>query len=407
MITPERRTRTDLIVTAVLVAVVLVAAFGAWSFSSARKASSVVAAQALPNPEPLLQLPARLIPAWRAHATEPPLAIGATVVYADGDAVLGVAATTGEQVWRYARGEAVCALAENAGLILAFYPDARGCGEVTALEASTGQRRYARSSRADEQVTVITDGTHTVSQGPSRVDVLRTDLVLTMVYGEPDTAVNPGTQPRWGCTQLSAMPAGSQIVMLERCPDEPSPRITRAAAVPKEAVEPEIDDSTIVPALGTEDGVRLIAVSGDGAAVFVPAQGDRSARVVVLDARGEQLTSTDVPSGPGGAPPAVPVMTDAGIASLYTGAAAVVVDTADLRVSLIVPGAVGPGAVIGGELVVPGRTTLSAYRLGSGQLVRSTPVRRDGYRGEPIEMAVAGSTIVTRWGETIAAYSPG
>ena len=404
MIAPERRTRTDFLVTAVIVVAAAVAALGAWSFSSARTAHSEVAGATAPTPDPLLELPAGLRPAWRAHTTLPPLTGTSTVVYGDGAAVIGADPATGRQVWRYSRNERLCALAKNAGDILAFYPDARGCGEVTALDAGSGERRYARSSRADPAVTVVTDGTYAVSSGPSRVDSFRSDLVLTTEYGRPDTAVNPGTQPRWGCTQLSALPADTQIVALESCPGENSPRLTRMAATSKEATEPEVAHSTIVPAFGDDNRARLIAASPAGAAVFVPAQHGAPARVVSVDSKAELQSSTDVPAGPDGAPPQVPVTADAGVAALYTGSATVVVDTASLRVSLIIPGAVGPGVLIGGDLVVPGRTSLSSYRLDSGQLIRSTPVQRDGYTGGPVEMAVLGGTILTRWNDTLQAY---
>ena len=52
---------------------------------------------------------------------------------------------------------------------------------------------------------------YAVVQGPTRVDVFRSDLVRTVEYGKPDVPVNPGVQPRSGCTIGSALPAGASV----------------------------------------------------------------------------------------------------------------------------------------------------------------------------------------------------
>ena len=80
----------------------------------------------------------------------------------------------------------VCGLIDNAGLVLAFYRDVRGCGEVMALDPATGHRRASRTSREDHDVTLTGDGNYAVAQGPTRVDVFRSDLVRTVEYGKPD-----------------------------------------------------------------------------------------------------------------------------------------------------------------------------------------------------------------------------
>lgn len=411
MVKPERRTRVDLAASAAILVAVVVLGFVAWNAGSASKSVSETAPAPSTVAGNLVELPATLRAAWTAQSDRPALTLAASggLVLARGGEVTGHDPVTGQRTWRYQRETDVCGLIENAGLALAFYRDVRGCGEVMALDPTTGKRKASRTGREDHDVTLTGDGNYAVAQGPTRVDVFRSDLVRTVEYGKPDVPVNPGVQPRSGCTIGSALPAGSSIAVLETCPTEAAPRLTVIGASPKEAAEPQETSSAVAADLGAAapegaDRARLITATSTGAVVYVPAQDGRPARVVTVDSQGRASRTVDVTTSPGGAPRSVPVVTEAGIASFYTGTSTVVVDAASLTASMVIPGTLGPGAVVGGQLVVPGPTSLSAYDLRTHALTRSTPVDKPGYTEGPVLLAEAGDTLIAQWGSTVQAY---
>lgn len=411
VVKPERRTRVDYAVSAAILVAVLLAGLAAWNFSSARKADNETVTAPSGLPTPLYELPAAARAAWTAEADHPVLSIGGSVVTARGGEVAGHDPATGARTWRYQRDTDVCGLIGNAGMVLAFYRDARGCGEVMALDPGTGQRRYSRSGREDDDITLTGDGNYAVVQGPTRVDVFRSDLVRTVEYGKPDVPVNPSVQPRSGCTIGSALPAGGNIAILESCPTEPNPRLTVIGAAPKEASEPQETSSVVTPDLGAAlpydgDRPRLITATAAGAVVYVPAQDGRSARVSTVDLQGRLLRSVDITTPADGAPRDVPVVTEAGIASFFTGTSTVVVDAPSLTAAMVIPGTLGPGAAVGGTVVVPGPTSLTAYDLTTHALGRSVPVSRPGYAGGPVLFTLTGDALVTQWGKTVQAYRP-
>lgn len=411
VVKPERRTRVDLAVSAAILVAVLVAGFVAWNLGSASKAVSETAAAPSTVPGDLVELPAALREMWSSESDRPALTLASTgsLVLTRGGEVTGHDPATGARTWRYQRDTDVCGLIDNAGLVLAFYRDVRGCGEVMALDPATGHRRASRTSREDHDVTLTGDGNYAVAQGPTRVDVFRSDLVRTVEYGKPDVPVNPGVQPRSGCTIGSALPAGASIAVLEACPTEPSPRLTVIGASPKEAAEPQETSSVVASELGAaapegSDRARLIAATSAGAVVYVPAQDGRPARVTAVDPQGRTRQSVDVTTSPGGAPRETAVVTEAGIASFFTGTSTVVVDTASLAVEMVIPATLGPGTVVGGQLVVPGPTTLSAYDLRTRAMTRATPIDKPGYTGGPVHLAEAGDTLIVQWGRTVRGY---
>lgn len=409
MLKPERRTRVDLAVSAAILVAVVLAGFLAWNAGTASKTVSETVPAPSTVPSTLPELPAALGEAWTAQSDRPALPLDGVLVTTRGGEVAGHDPGTGRRTWRYQRETDVCDLTENSGYVLAFYRDVRGCGDVMALDPGTGQRRASRSGREDHDVTITGDGNYAVVQGPTRVDVFRSDLVRTVEYGKPDVPVNPGVQPRSGCTIGSALPAGASITVLETCPTEPFPRLTMIGGSPKEAAEPQETSSVLSQDLGAAepegaDRARLITATANGAVVYVPAQDGRPARVTTVDPQGRTLRSVDVETSPGGAPRDVPVVTEAGIASFFTGVSTVVVDAASLAAAMVIPGTLGPGAVLGGQIVVPGPTSLTAYDLRTRAMTRSTPITKPGYTSGPVLLAEAGGTLVAQWGETVQAY---
>ncbi len=82
---------------------------------------------------------------------------------------------TGESAGVYARDRDLCAVSYIYDLAVAVYPDVRGCGQVSAIKAGTGQRGPTRTSYADKQVVVTSDGSAVLSYGPTRLEMWRSD----------------------------------------------------------------------------------------------------------------------------------------------------------------------------------------------------------------------------------------
>ncbi|NED68557.1 hypothetical protein G3I15_47275, partial [Streptomyces sp. SID10244] len=76
-----------------------------------------------------------------------------------------------------------------------------------------------------------------------------------------------------------------------------------------------------------------------------------------------------------------------------TGGTTVVLDAQNVRPIYQVPGAIGTGDVMAGQLLLPTATGISVRDAATGREVRSIPIRRDGYTRGPISLRVLGSTV--------------
>ena len=75
---------------------------------------------------------------------------------------------------------------------VAVYPDARGCGQVSTIDAKTGRRGPTRTAYADPEVRLSSDGTTVLSAGDSRLEQWRSDMVRMLSYGALDARIKPG-----------------------------------------------------------------------------------------------------------------------------------------------------------------------------------------------------------------------
>lgn len=232
-IAPERRTRADLIVTAVIVVAVVVAGVLVWATSSARQSDLQTAAAAPSTPGAAETSPQALTQVWSApsSATTVPQLTAASVIAADDGAVRALDPVTGAQRWRYHRTNALCgALAAWPGgedLAVAVYRDSRGCSEVTALRGDTGLRTAGRTSDADDAVSLSYDGDYILSAGDTRLETWGINLVRGIEYGRVDAPVNPDVAPaRTDCRLYSALPGANRIAVIERCDRDFGYRLT-------------------------------------------------------------------------------------------------------------------------------------------------------------------------------------
>ncbi|MFZ2172586.1 MAG: hypothetical protein WAW17_00860 [Rhodococcus sp. (in: high G+C Gram-positive bacteria)] len=402
MLAPERRSRADLVVAAALALAVVLAVSVVWLRSDARGTTSVTAATPPSPPVTALSVPETLNPIWTASSpvTTAPLVVGGAAVTADGGTVTGRDRISGAEVWRYERDLDLCGVSASWDTIVAVYRDDRGCSQVTALDGGTGERRAQRTSDADDQVTLSADGTYLASVGDRRMELWRSDLVRTVEYGRVDAPVNPGKQPREGCTLIDAGSSSSRLSVLERCPGEIADRLTVMNPSPKDNQEPEVYGSSVLAGVeeGTE-GLRILDVSGETTALYLPAGTRYVPRIGLFDGAGKAVSEYPL-AAPVGANSVTATADSA--TTWWTGSDVIYLAQSDLAPRWILPGALGPGAVMAGNLLVPVAGGIAVLDLSTGTVLRTVPVQRDAGPG-PITTTVAGDVVLEQRGDTVVA----
>src|SRR5699024_998424 len=300
--------RRDRVAAGLLTACCLVAGLLVWTYSDARGTTSRTAPSA-PEPTSAQQVPTTLRPAWRAQSPETPepVALGSTVITANGGTVQGRDARDGEVRWQYTRDRRLCTVAAAWSTVLAVYRKGDWCSEVTQLDPATGQRTAQRNSNAPLGTRLVTDchyptlevpaatppTAHTAKRcgeapatGQQLLKTWRDDLVRTAECGKVPVLVQPGKQPRPGCEHGTAASAANRIGVTERCPDDSHDRPTVYEAVPENADEPEVVFSTELD----HSGALLVAMSDEAVAVTVP----ETESLLRFDMDGNKLESYDV-----------------------------------------------------------------------------------------------------------------
>ena len=401
MLAPERRRRGDLLVAAAIATAVAVAVPVIWLHSDARGTTSVTAEHPAVEQPPATAVPDRLTEIWRhpSGATSAPLTPGGAVVAADDGTVTGLDPASGRPIWSYQRNMPLCGADSAWGTVVAVYRDRRGCSQVSELAGSDGARRAARTSYADAALTLHTDGTYVVAQGDDRLEVWRSDLVRTLEYGKVIAPQEPNSQPRSGCELHSATSSGTRLAVVERCAGEAGDRLTVLDPAPKDSQKPEEYGSVV---LGNTSGARALAAVGDRIVVYRP--GDRRAlppRLVVYGPTGAQLAEQPLSAPMGEHPVAVRAGT---IILLWTGAAVVALRSSDLLPAWSAIGALGPGTMLAGRLLIPVVDAVAVLDPATGQEVGRIPVRRaDSVGLEPIMSSVVGDVVLEqRAGELVA-----
>lgn len=408
MLAPERRTRTDLIVAAVLAVAVVVAASVVWLRSDARGTTSITWDGPVTVPAAATTVPATLGEVWRAAsaATTRPLVVGGTVATADGGSVVGRDPETGAQRWIYERNMPLCAATAAWQTVVAVYRDRRGCSQVTQLNAGTGARGAQRSSDADDAVVLVDAGTHLISTGDTRLEMWRSDLVRTVEYGRVDAPVNPNAQPRTGCTLLSAAASNNRLAVVENCPGEDADRLTLLDPAPDDNQKPEEFASSVLadaaqdPTGSPAPGTRVIAVAGDRTALYLPPGSGAGPRIEVFGEAGQTVAEYPLPR-PATDAATVPAETRDGIVTWWTGESTIGLGTTDLAPRWTVPGTTGWGDSMAGALLLPVDDALAVVDPASGTVQGRIPVDRE--EAGPVAVAVAGSTVLEQRGDEVVA----
>jgi PQQ-like domain len=401
MIRPERRTRGDLLAALAIAVVVAVAGVLIWWTSDARATISRPAAAPSPSIMPAHALPAALDQLWTAASskTNGPIVVGGTVVTGNGHDVVGHDPDTGTQRWLFARDRDLCGVTWIYNLAVAVYPDSRGCGQVSTVDGSTGQRGPTRTGYADKQITLSTDGTTVLAAGATRVEMWRSDMVRTLAWGPLDAPINPPVQPQPPCTFVSMAASSDAVSILESCPNVADLKLTMLK-VAKEDVSPDqrYAEQTGVDA---KAGAKVLVVSGLRTAVYLPTP---QPRVAVYDETGAQISSTLLPK------PSSPVAATSRTSSLFTywtGDSVVVLDAYTLTYRYTIAASdgatpIGPGEVIAGRLLIPVTGGMGVYDPATGAPDHVIPVNRPGVQG-PVRVSAAGTTVLEQRGDLLVA----
>jgi hypothetical protein len=405
LLAPERRTKGDLIAAAAIVAAIVVFIAIIWWHSSARATISRPAADATSTAAEADAVPAALTLRWRATSarTLAPVVVSGTVVTGDGRTVTGLDPQTGQQRWVYARDTDLCALSFIYDLAVAVYPDSRGCGQVSGIKASTGQRGPTRTSYADNQVVVTSNGSAVLSAGPTRLEMWRSDLVRMLSYGEIDARIKPVNQGvGTGCALMSAAASDAAAAVLEVCRDDSKLRLTLLKPA-KEEDEPDTKNVDL-PGLAIDSEARVLAVAGTTTAVFVPTP---RPQVNVYDETGTVVSQTPLDS-----PPTLtgraPALTRAGeFITWWTGSAVLVFDDElNYRYTFRDATALGPATMMADQLLVPVADGLAVVNPADGAVQRVIPVNHPTGDG-PVIPAVSGTMVIEQRGAAIAGFGPG
>jgi len=403
---PERsfRTRGDFIAVALITVVVLVTASLVYAFSDARATTSRTTTAPAPELPDATTLPPTLAEVWRAPSggTQAPTWIGTVVVTGDGGDVVGRDPLTGAERWRYSRNLPLCTITAAWDKALASFDKGTGCSEITSLDPVTGNRGPQRNGDAEHGSRLLTEGSHVLTTGTKYVEVYRKDdLVRSMEYGQLRAIVNPGKQPRVGCAYGSFAVTTGKIALVERCPDDPSDRLTVLKPNPEKSDTPEVFSSVVVGGKGT----RVIAVTNNRVAVIVPGS---PAKLTVFDAdTGGQIAEypLDLPASdldgdvPGGI---VPITVSTAAVYWFTGSRTIALSLEDLSPKWTLQGAIGSGSTLAGKAVIPVKGGLKVLDQVTGAEIGTIPVNRGDYDG-PIQSSTIGPVVLEQRGRTLVA----
>ncbi|MDT5173429.1 MAG: hypothetical protein QOG37_680 [Mycobacterium sp.] len=402
MVRPERRTKADIAAAATIaVAIALVAALIWWT-SDARATVSRPAAAPVPVPTQARAVPATLHELWTAPSpdTRVPVVVGGTVATAGGREVQGRDPGTGQPLWSYSRDTDLCGVTSIYHYAVAVYRDDRGCGQVSTIDGTTGQRGPARSSYADPRVRLSTDGTTVLSAGSTRLEMWRSDMVRMMSYGETDARVKPSARGlHSGCTLESATASSSAVAVLEACANQADVRLILLRPG-KEDDEPQ-QQVVQEPGIRPGTGARVLVVSQNKTAVYLPTP---QPHVDIVDETGTTLSTTLLANPPS----ASAVASQSGnLITWWTGDALLVFDATSLNQRYTIAAGdtaapLGPGVMMAGELLVPVTGALGVYDPVTGQPSRYIPVQRQPSDSAVIPV-VSGSRVIEQRGDTVVA----
>lgn len=409
MSSPWTRPR-DRLIAALLAVLVIAAGLLVWFTSDSRNTHTATAGppgRTLDGPE---TPPEQLREIWRAASadTPEPVADGVSVVTGNGGTVTGRDALTGRQRWFYRRDLDLCTVSLAWSNVLAAYRKSSGCSEVSKLDINTGRRLAQRNGDAELGTRLINDGSHVVTTGARLLNVWSQDLIRSMEYGKIPAPVEPGRQPRRGCTYSSAAVASGKIAVVEQgCPGDQADRLTVIGTTHDDDGESKSDKphqllSKELPGVGA----RVIAVANDENPLVAVVLG-HTKQLLIYGPKGKlrKQYALDLPEADlvGKLPGRTAAVTRTGSTLFwYTGSATIALDDATLAPRWTLPRTLGPGAMFGGRLLMPIEGGLAVLDQRTGKPERTIAVDRGDYRG-PVRISSVGPVLLEQRGTALVA----
>ncbi|KAA2264085.1 PQQ-binding-like beta-propeller repeat protein [Solihabitans fulvus] len=401
---PRRwRTAADYTAAALIAIVALVVGLVIAQRSDARATVSRPDPASVAPLPPATEMPPSLAEVWRAKsgATPIPVIAGSTVVSADGGEVLGRDPLSGQVRWQYSRNLPLCTVGTVWGKVLALFHKATNCSEVTTLDADSGKRGPQRNGDAAMGTRLLSDGNQVTVTGPTYFESYRRDdLVKTEEFGTLRGLVNPGKQPRPGCTYGSQAISTGQIAVIERCPGELGDRVSVLRSAPDKSDEPQVTSTAVL----SGKGARVVAVTATRVAVALP----NPARLVLVDAQSGSVqseTPLDLPDADLAGDPAGWTVTAATTNShvlWYTGSRTIALSATDLTPQWTVTDAQGPGMLFASRLLMPVHGGMAVLDQITGSRVGTIQLDRAGYQGV-VRLGQAGPVVFEQRGDTLVA----
>lgn len=394
---PLRRTRGDLIATGVIASICVLALLIAFFSAPIRRDALTPAAEELPDGGVLAIVPDGLKESFTLDDVSPqprPIIVSGVVVTYSDNTITGTT-PDGVTQWTYKRGPELCGMSAAWGKVVAVYKTNIGCGDVVAINASTGKYAGTRSSIAPDEVAVISSNDRIGTVGTTRSEIWRSDLVRTVEYGELEAPQEPNMQPHPGCTLTSALTRSELYAITESCSDGSYLRFQKGT--PEDSRKPEMYESVSIG-----EGSYLVAISQDAAAVYDPS----TSVVTSYNQNGTELANAEVPR--------TDLLADSpiGVANVqvadlphhmtyFDGSNLILLDPASLAVTTIYQGALGTGVAVGGKLLYPTADGIGVVDWDEKKVEKVIPVDRGSYSG-PVAIGSAGATIVEKRGDTVA-----
>ncbi|WP_018684090.1 hypothetical protein [Actinokineospora enzanensis] len=416
--------RRDPVIALAIFLVVAAAIPLTWGSTAFARTESHPGAGSYPVLPPATDVPATLREVWRAPspATWHPITVAplpdeggdvaSTVLTGAGGEVDGRDPETGAVRWSYRRDLPLCGVSAAWKRAVAVYrtdgdllpsSDPRsggGCSEMTSLKSTSGEREDTRDLDAEVDTHLLYDGVdYLTTTGQKLLLTYRSDLVLTNQFGTVPAIVNPDKQPRTDCTYHSVLTSPGKIGVIERCQGDTADRLTVLRAAPADSDKPEELTSQLL------DGgsARIVAMNDAMVAVVLP----NPDTIVVYTTDGQRvgnypvtLGASDLAGDPVGGNTLVSPAT--GTYLWFTGSRVVALGAADLCPQWTVEGALGPGVVYAGRVLVPVAGGLAVIDQADGSRTGTIPVDRGGYTG-PVTVGAIGSVVLEQRGETLVA----
>lgn len=420
---PERRSRTDIIATAVIVAGLALGGAGVWLGSDAHSVQHHVADG---EPKEIAtsseELPRDVRRLWTAKTQgEDLVADRGGVVAIEGTKVKMLEMNSGQQRWSYDKGEDVCTVMRGWDKTTMVFRGPKGCGQAVSLDSSTGQYWSTRDALAPDEVNAINGEDIIGTVSGSRVELWRSDLVRTVEVGKPFTPVKVGKQEYTKCTFTSAATAGHLLATMQACPKkngrdddgansathkaESGKKIVRLLnTTPENSDAPETWHTFRVPA-----GSELVAASEYRAAIAIPPQEKKAGRIQVLSKEGDFHNfsvdvGTEIPDRASRNNTALyrpQVVRTKAMTGWFNGRALVALNPETLRPMWSLPDALGAGVAVRDKVAVPIRNKgIAIVNPATGKVERTIAVDRGGYEGS-VELAFSGHTFMEKRGDQL------